>query len=147
MLVLIPHPTEILKLRKIQSQILKSIAAGCKKRENYEALGLYTSLPLWIPLPFLDSLKNAKIEKAMMTEPTFFNDRICSKVKVFYDGKDEESELILVKSLKEKKIPEVPLDFSKDFPMEFRIFRLGIAEKLSENAEAISESIWVKNGR
>ncbi len=154
MLVIIPHKDDALKIIKFQKEL--------KELFSNKGLNFYFKPPLWFYLPeklnneairSKAELKNIKISSIIMEEVFFQDNQIISNISAdingekisfpythLYEYKKGSSDSELVKEV----LADVHQKKILNYPMEFRIFRLGIAEKLSQNSSAISDFIWVK---
>lgn len=156
MLVIIPHPDDALKITKFQNALIGHLA---KFNLTY-----YKKPPLWFSLPELlaeslpENLKNIKVTSVIMEEPYVKEGKILSNITMQVNNQQIKSEFTLLYPWNNKETqpaffstPESLLNQALsqnkkilNFPKAFRIFRLGIAERLSENSMALSESLWVK---
>lgn len=152
MMIIIPHPTEILKLRNYQKKIV---------RENFNKdFIFYSSKPLEINVPCQISQENPKktaslikkieIQKAEFSEQK--SEFFCP-VYIFTENQKYESELTLVTV--EGRVSE-NFEFSPnaenqkksteetDFPLCLKIFRVGNKISLSQTASAVEDAVWKK---
>ena len=155
MLVIIPHPDDALKISKFQKILRDQLA-----KFN---LIYYKKPPLWFPLPeelpqIEEKLKEIKISSVIMEEPFFKDGKIVSTITMQVNNQLIKNEFTLLYPLNSKESlpaalsdPTAPLTQALSqnkkiltFPKEFRIFRLGIAERLSETSAAVSDSVWRK---
>lgn len=156
MLVIIPHPDDVLKITKFQNALIGHLAQF--------NLTYYKKPPLWFSLPellaesFPENLKNIKVSSVIMEEPYVKEGKILSDITMQVNNQQINSEFTLLYPWNNKET--FPASFSTpesllnqalsqnkkilNFPKAFRIFRIGIAERLSENSMALSESLWVK---
>lgn len=143
MFVIIPHPTEELKLINFQKKVISSI--------NDNNFCLVSAFPFWINFytSITDLKKAAKNIKAIsILKPEWKNNSLCSSVII--ENKDSretlQSTLILLEDIKKScKEPCIPAGLTEDFPINLKIFRLGIASENSiEHSKAIQESVWCK---
>ena len=151
MTVIIPHPDDQLKIVKYQKDLLTQLIAGSIQGESSGPC--FRKPPVWIPLPsqFASSskeeLKRIDINRVEIHAPEVCSGRLVSKVVIETAGGTVETEYVHLWGMKENaSLPDNDSGEKKilTFPMNIRIFRLGIAETLSENTSAISESIWKK---
>ena len=155
MLVIIPHPDDALKISKYQKILRDQLA-----KFN---LIYYKKPPLWFPLPeelpqIEEKLKEIKISSVIMEEPFFKDGKIVSTITMQVNNQLIKNEFTLLYPLNSKKSLSSSLSDSRapltqalsqnkkilTFPKEFRIFRIGIAERLSETSAAVSDSVWRK---
>ena len=155
MLVIIPHPDDALKISKYQKILRDQLA-----KFN---LIYYKKPPLWFPLPeelpqIEEKLKEIKISSVIMEEPFFKDGKIVSTITMQVNNQLIKNEFTLLYPLNSKESlssslsdPTAPLTQALSqnkkilkFPKEFRIFRIGIAERLSETSAAVSDSVWRK---
>ncbi|MCR4630850.1 MAG: hypothetical protein K5786_04400 [Treponema sp.] len=155
MLVIIPHPDDALKISKYQKILRDQLA-----KFN---LIYYKKPPLWFPLPeelpqIEEKLKEIKISSVIMEEPFFKDGKIVSTITMQVNNQLIKNEFALLYPLNSKESlpaslsdPTAPLTQALsqnkkilNFPKEFRIFRIGIAERLSETSAAVSDSVWRK---
>ena len=155
MLVIIPHPDDALKISKYQKILRDQLA-----KFN---LIYYKKPPLWFPLPeelpqIEEKLKEIKISSVIMEEPFFKDGKIVSTITMQVNNQLIKNEFTLLYPLNSKEsLPESLSDPTAqitqalsqnkkilNFPKEFRIFRIGIAERLSETSAAVSASVWRK---
>ena len=155
MLVIIPHPDDALKISKFQKILRDQLA-----KFN---LIYYKKPPLWFPLPeelpqIEEKLKEIKISSVIMEEPFFKDGKIVSTITMQVNNQLIKNEFTLLYPLNSKESlpaslsnPTAPLTQALSqnkkiltFPKEFRIFRIGIAERLSETSAAVSDSVWRK---
>ena len=155
MLVIIPHPDDALKISKFQKILRDQLA-----KFN---LIYYKKPPLWFPLPeelpqIEEKLKEIKISSVIMEEPFFKDGKIVSTITMQVNNQLIKNEFTLLYPLNSKE--SLPASLSDPtaqltqalsqnkkilkFPKEFRIFRIGIAERLSETSTAVSDSVWRK---
>jgi len=157
MLVIIPHPDDALKISKYQKILRDQLA-----KFN---LIYYKKPPLWFPLPeelqqIEEKLKEIKISSVIMEEPFFKDGKIVSTITMQVNNQLIKNEFTLLYPLNSKE--SLPASLSRfdspapltqaltqnkkilTFPKEFRIFRIGIAERLSETSAAVSDSVWRK---
>lgn len=156
MTVIIPHQDDMLTIAGFQSALQKSLSQSehiffCRK-------------PLWLEPPVSandkSSLKSLGIKKLVMLAPEIKDGMIVSQVEMenadgtqrfdfthLYPLDDEAADFLC-----KNRAQIIPADFQAanpgkkilSFPKEFRIFRLGIAERLSHNSMAISDFVWIK---
>lgn len=141
-MVLIPHPTEELKLRKFQKKLIADL--------NTCSTIHVASTPLWIEIPSetslvtKDDLKNfsktiISVEPAELTQT---DSEIYLAIKIKTSKSEIQSNLSLLKLYKgnsKSLTKNTELPFKK-----IKIFRLGIPEDLSSNSKAIKDFVWCK---
>jgi len=149
MQVLIPHPTELISLTRLQKKLIQ---------DNYNSCCLITrSLPLWIEIPdskqtelSKSELKTlaSKIQKIEINSPevsSLKTDIFCP-VKIEIGGKQINSQLKLIKIHNPAKFELKKISTEEiNFPLCLKIFRIGNKTELPEqNAVAIQDSVWKK---
>lgn len=144
MTVIIPHPTEELKLIKFQKELIKIL--------NTEGKIYYAHQPLWLPLPEEYSAntkaelktmgKNIKQIKILSPEyknsdvqlPVMIDDKkVFLPLLHFYKKNGSQS----TENISLPQLPPCPVSL-------FKIFRLAISEKTSENSQAVTDFTWIK---
>ena len=150
MIAVIPHKDDLFQLANLQKEIKKMMIA--------RGFFFYSRPPLWFYLPNNFTAKNKEelkalcLQKVVMEKPYFKDGKLLSPLHFTIDEKlytCEYTHLYPFNFKADDKILSEALqeDSNKKIltlPKEFRIFRLGIAERLSENSMALSESLWVK---
>ena len=150
MIAVIPHKDDLFQLANFQKEIKKMMIA--------RGFFFYSRPPLWFYLPNNFTAKNKEelkalcLQKVVMEKPYFKDGKLLSPLHFTIDEKlytCEYTHLYPFNFKADDKILSEALqeDSNKKIltlPKEFRIFRLGIAERLSENSMALSESLWVK---
>ena len=157
MIAVIPHKDDLFQLANFQKEIKKMMIA--------RGFFFYSRPPLWFYLPNNFTAKNKEelkalcLQKVLMEKPYFKDGKLLSPLHFTIDEKlytceythlypfnFKADDKILNEALQEGLSKRTVNDRKKilTLPKEFRIFRLGIAERLSENSMAISESLWVK---
>lgn len=144
MVVIIPHPTEELKLIKFQKELIKLL--------NFEGKVYYAHQPVWFELPeefSADSKTDLKnigkhINQITVFSPEYHKDDVVipimiNEVKVFFTllhrykkNGSKGSELNSLPSL-----PPCPVS-------RLKIFRIAISEQISENSKALKDFVWIK---
>ena len=138
--VIVPHPTEELKLIKYQKELI-----GRLFRPG--AL-IYAHQPLWIPTSFT-SLQEAKENIAGVTLTGFEYDEkeecIICPVKIRTAGGDfMESKLEYIHGLPRHSVPRNDAAIHDIFPMPLKIFRLGECTSPSPGVYELSNAVWKK---
>lgn len=141
MFVIILHPSEELKLIKLQKELISKLwnPTSC-----FDA-----SYPLWIPFDFpVTNLKqdSKKIKKVTIDAPLWENNDLFCKVTININDEIICSKLNLLQDIKKScKEQNIPAGLSLDFPLNIKIFRLGIAvNNPEEHSTAIQDSVWCK---
>lgn len=144
--VIILHPTEELKLIKLQKELVFELFN--KKRI------LYRTTPLWIELSDLDiQNKNdlnqtaEKISGVTLCELQVSEKNIFINVKVLCDKKEITAKLPLVNILKGEVFSKEDINLiqKKNQPVkQLKVFRLGIEKELSSNSKCITDCKWIK---
>lgn len=145
MYVLIPHPTEELKLIKYQKQIISHFFVS--------GTLCYAETGLWIPLYAGDDERTQTlkliantISEITIDSPVVSDDRIVCPVviKRSQNLPTITTELPLCRILNKKQPSlENPAE-TELFPLKLKIFRLGLSCQLSDNSKAIQNSVWKK---
>ncbi|MCR5189273.1 MAG: hypothetical protein K6C97_10085 [Treponema sp.] len=144
MLVVIPHPTEELKLIRFQKELIKEVnQGGCI---------LYAHQPLWIELEDFSAGSKEELKKLskeissisfssleMDDEDVFLN------TEVDFQGKKFLYQLPLL-HLYKGKMPSV-LSNKKCPVEELKIFRLGIPYQYSETSKSLDDFVWHKEAK
>lgn len=140
-MVIIPHPTEQIKLIKFQKQLISEL--------NDSNTIYYSFLPLWIELNsnlFQSEdqkdlkLISKKITSIDLIEILNTDKDIGIKIIIKTDSKEIECYLPLLKLYKgpsKKSDWQIPVK-------KIKIFRLGIPEDFYENSKAIKDFVWCK---
>ncbi len=155
MMIIIPHPTEILKLRNYQKKIIR-------EKFNKDFI-FYSSQPLSINVPRKIAQKSpketAKIIKKIEIQKAEFSaqkSEFFSPVYIFTENQKYESELPLVtvesRFSDVSEFSESDSDFENqkkstkesDFPLCLKIFRIGNKISLSQTASAVEDAVWKK---
>lgn len=156
MTVIIPHQDDMLTIAGFQSAL--------QKRLNQSGHIFFCRKPLWLEPPVSahdkSSLKSLGIKRLVMLAPEIKDGMIVSQVEMesaegtqrfdfthLYPLDDDAADFLC-----KNRAQIIPADFHAanpgkkilSFPKEFRIFRLGIAERLSHNSMAISDFVWIK---
>lgn len=143
MYVLIPHPTEELKLIKYQKLLTSALFQ--------EGFICYSSNDFWIPFledeteintEYLKSVSKS-ITQITVNEPQIRENQIFCPVKICTD-KEIDSEIFLGRIINEKKLQQENIKKSDLFPLNLKIFRLGVSVQISSNCKAIENSVWRK---
>ncbi len=164
MFVIIPHPTEELKLINFQKELIK--------KNNAENTILYTCQPLWCEIPefFNENCKNSDFKNSDCKSGDFKSGDFKTELKKFsktikeiiikntdYNDDDKEiflpveiiTQTITIKS----KIPllriykgQIPQNLkNQKSPMEkLKIFRIAKSALYSENQKSLQDFIWCK---
>ncbi len=154
MFVIIPHPTEELKLINFQKELIK--------KNNAENTILYTCQPLWCEIPefFNENCKNSDFKKRnCKTELKKFSKTIKEIIIKNTDYNDDDKEIflpveIITQTITIKsKIPllriykgQIPQNLkNQKSPMEkLKIFRIAKSALYSENQKSLQDFIWCK---
>lgn len=149
MLVIIPHPTEELKLIKFCKELISVFS----KDDSF----FYRTIPLWIKLdnPFFsveNDLKTIadKITSISLSKPDIKGNEVFCPVCVEYNNHQIITNLSLLKFSQEIIDDKTKLNLLKKlaaseiFPMQLKIFRIGYSVEVSSNSQAISSSVWKK---
>ena len=139
MAVIIPHPTEELRLYELQKELIKDLYE--------EGRIMNAAFPFWIEAPAIDLNNKKAISKVELKEIQIEEKCIYYPVTVDYDGKIIETSLPLIFlhrgknfSDKDKKIV-----IEKKQPVnQLKIFRLGLVQDQGPHAKSISKSVWCK---
>ncbi|MCR4580205.1 MAG: hypothetical protein K5681_07660 [Treponema sp.] len=147
MTLIIPHPTEELRLIEFQKELIKAFFTD-------ERI-IYSATPLWIELPenfavekaeslkkLSKSIEEVKLGPLQMTEREIY---LKAHIKTLEEDFFSKLTLVRIHSGKIFTASEQSLLAEKKEPVNIlKIFRLGIEEKLSPAAKALSASVWVK---
>lgn len=149
MVVIIPHPTEELKLINFQKELISDFFS--------EDRIIYSSYPLWIELPDffevqnpdIQSLKNLanSIIEVTLGELEITQDIIQVPVYIKTTENLFTSKLTLVILHSGNSFSERDLELcrQKNQPVNLlKIFRLGVMQEDGPHAKSISKSIWCK---
>lgn len=142
-MVLIPHPTEELKLIKFQKKLISELNV---------APSIYVShLPLWIDIP------NTNIVPETKDDLKTFSKTINSVEFVDFTQDDKGLSIkVTINTTTGKIFADLPILHlykgpAKNLPQnielpfkKIKIFRLGIPEDLSTNSKAIKDFVWCK---
>ena len=150
MIAVIPHKDDLFQLANFQKEIKKMMIA--------RGFFFYSRPPLWFYLPNNFTAKNKEelkalcLQKVVMEKPYFKDGKLLSPLHFTIDEKlytceythlypfyFKADDKILNEALQEDSNKKI-----LTLPKEFRIFRLGIAERLSETSAAVSDSVWRK---
>jgi len=143
MMVVIPHPTEELKLIKLQKSLIADL--------NTAATIYVASIPLWIDFPFSDSESYTKNELKTITksikeitlgELQYSSNEVYIPVSIKTDAAEIKTKLSFLKLYKGAD-SNPALNFEQPVK-KIKIFRLGIPEDLSTNSKAIKDFVWCK---
>ena len=141
MTVIIPHPTEELKLINFQKELISSLYK--------ESRILYAETPLWIDFTSNGELKELSktIESVTFNQPEITEKSIFIPVRINTSEDCIDSKLTLVNiyngqsfSDKDKSI----LRQKKQPVNQLKIFRLGLVQAESPHTKSISKSVWCK---
>ena len=149
MQVIIPHPTELKSLTKLQKQLIK---------ENFSSDCLLTrQLPIWIDIDSSIQNELSKMElkdfsntitKIELSSPELSSNKnsIFCPVTVFLNNQIIKSKLELVRIHTPSKFILKKISTEEiNFPLCLKIFRIGTKIELPEqNAQAIQDSVWKK---
>lgn len=143
MIVIIPHPTEELKIIRLQKALLQKL--------NTSGNIFYAISPLWLELPqnycgtTKDDLKlvASKITSISTGRLSFFESKVVLTVLLNMDNETLELKLPLLQLYKGNADN---LSFSDyEVPVkELKVFRVGNATLLSPVSKAITEFVWKK---
>lgn len=139
MIVIIPHPTEELKLIHFQKELINLY--------NSDDVILYSSQVLWIEMENFsaetkENLKSISkdIKKVTLSSLLEDDDSLFIKVEIEYQDKKLISRMPLLK-LYRGKLPPI----NKKCPVEnLKIFRLGIPSVYEKNVKSLSDFVWHK---
>ena len=135
--VMIPHPTEELKLIKLQKSIIEELF-----EENRI---IYRQIPLWIHVP--DSINAGEIVSVIFSELELSEKQIFIPVEIITKTAQYISKLTLVSILGDQIFTgydRQKLSKIKQPVRLLKIFRLGIEKELSSNSKCITDSKWIK---
>ncbi len=141
MVVIVPHPTEELRLIKYQKELIRSLFTP-------GAL-IYAHQPLWITTTF-ESVEQAKKEIKSVTVLAPESDEnaegIFCPVKIETLGGDcLESKLDFICGLPRFARNDTAIHTNEDlFPLSLKIFRLGECTSPSPNIYELSNVVWKK---
>ena len=137
MIVIALHPTEELRLRKLQKELIRCLFEP-------DAL-IYAHQCLWIKTDF-KSVEQAKneIKNVTILAPEYDEDAGCVVCPVTIQtlkGNEFESRLKLIEGLPRRATPDNNGDI---FPINLKIFRLGECTSPSPNVYELSSTVWKK---
>lgn len=145
MYVLIPHPTEELKLIKFQKQLISQLFTN--------DILCYAESGLWIPFlsgkeDSTQTLKNLSktITSITINSPVIIEEKIFCPVTITRNQElpTVTTELPLCRILNKKQPSSENPAETELFPLKLKIFRLGLSCQLSDNSKAIQNSVWKK---
>lgn len=153
MVVIIPHPTEELKLIKLQKKLIQNLFSN--------DLIIYRQIPLLIELPFeeIQQIKNT-ISSVVISQPVYNckTNQITCPAEITVENTTLHSELALLnikfnntnengqsESFNSQKFLQC-LQNEKDsqFPMSLSIFKLALCSKPQKGMYQISSVCWKK---
>lgn len=144
MVVIIPHPTEELKLIKFQKELIRQL--------NTDSKVYYAHQTLWLKLSenFSASTKSElkaigqSISQINFFPPEYQNDDVV--IPVMIDGTKFFLPLVHLYKKNGNKGPESnSLPSLPSCPVSsLKIFRIAISEQLSENSQVLTDSVWIK---
>ena len=153
MLVVIPHPSENLKLIKLQKNMISALVK--------KGFSVYRQLPLWIPLYDDAQYSEAKNKKEVLKtagkelkeiiiENAFYSPEAAQlklKITIKTNASCIEKEMPFI-HFTEKTAPETSASFSELLSLPekiiLKIFRIGISGQEGK-AHFIKEAVWIKN--
>ncbi len=138
--VIVPHPTEELKLIKYQKELVRRLFTP--------GTLVYAHQPLWIPVDF-KSVQEAKekITGVTLTGVEYDEKRECfiCPVKIgTVDGTCLKSKLDFIHGLPRRSAPRNDAAIHDIFPMPLKIFRLGECTSPSPGVYELSNAVWKK---
>ena len=139
MTVIILHPTEELKLIKLQKELINSLYSDSRI--------ITAAYPLWIKLDEFDLQDKASIKKIEFGE--FEVDRNTVGLPVFIDCDKGiiNSKLTLVSIYKGNDFSDMDNIFVSQIKKpvkQLKVFRLALVQEESPHATSISKSVWCK---
>ena len=153
MVVIIPHPTEELKLIKLQKKLIQNLFSN--------DLLIYRQIPLLIELPFeeIPQIKNS-ISELIISQPVFKaqTNQISCPVEITAGNTTLHSELTLLNlkfnntdkkwqsesSISEKLLQSLQNEKDSQFPMSLSIFKFALCSKPQKGMYQISSVCWKK---
>ena len=141
MVVIVPHPTEELRLIKYQKELIRSLFTP-------GAL-IYAHQPLWITTTF-ESVEQAKkeIKSVTVLAPEYEEngEGVFCPVKIETLGGDcLDSRLDFICGLPRFARNDTAIHTNEDiFPLSLKIFRLGECTSPSPNVYELSSTVWKK---
>lgn len=158
MIVIISHPTEELKLIRLQKKLIESL--------NDDNTIWFRNVPLWIEVPHVSPQQDLKelskqIETITLNSPKLSADGNCIFLPVQIKTKKEvlNSELPLIYRLKGNKPTTFPADFADlDFSqMQLKQCQLAVVSKLHDAGASVQScktssyilqnSVWFKQAK
>ena len=143
MTVIIPHPTEELKLIQLQKELISGL--------NNSHRTFYANPCLWIELSDIHAdskaaLKNIanQIKKLQVEELVWDEKEVFLNVEIVFNEDVVKSKLHLLTLYSGDAITEQDFSSIKSPITSLKIFRIASSADYSEKVKSIEESVWVK---